>query len=251
VIPAGVRDELARLDFHEAVFGRRRLYVAEEFAAHAQAINAQINGLVTPDCCSDVQASGNRRSALLLRIAGLPPLFVRRSRRGGLMRFLARDLYAGWAPRPLRELIVSATARRRGLPVADAIGAIVETAGPGLYRGWFLSRALDGVTLWNLLLGREHQLRAPALTQARASIDRMHDGGLYHADLNLHNLLVCAGGHPPRVVVLDLDKARLYPDALTPALRRANFHRLARSALRLSHSGAALSPAERVILGLF
>ncbi len=114
--------------------------------------------------------------------------------------------------------MVTAAARQRDLPVVEAMGAMVETAGPCLYRGWFLTRALDGVTLWNLLLSGERD-RAEAIAQARTSVDRLHDGGLYRADLNFHNLFVCGDERPPRVVALDLDKARLYPDAL--ACRRA------------------------------
>jgi 3-deoxy-D-manno-octulosonic acid kinase len=242
---ATVRGELARLAFREAVFGRRRLYLAGEIAGQADAIN----GHLTAAPCAGEQAAGNRRSAFALTIADLPLMFARRYRRGGLMRFVVSELYAGLVPRPLHELMVTAAARQRGLPVVEAMGAMVETAGPCLYRGWFLTRALDGVTLWNLLLSGERD-RAEAIAQARASVDRLHDGGLYHADLNFHNLFVCGDERPPRVVALDLDKARLYPDALAPALRRANFRRLARSARRLAEAGAVLSAGERTALGL-
>ena len=241
-----MRGELARLAFHEAVFGRRRLYLADAIAGQAEAINRHLT--LAPR--AGEQAAGNRRSAVALTIADLPPMFARRYRRGGLMRFVVAELYTGLVPRPLHELMVTAAARQRGLPVVEAMGAMVETAGPCLYRGWFLTRALDGVTLWNLLLSGERDLRPEALAQARASVDGLHEGGLYHADLNFHNLFVCGRQRPLRVVALDLDKARLYPDALAPALRRANFRRLARSASRLAQAGALLSVEERTMLGL-
>lgn len=117
--------------------------------------------------------------------------------------------------------------------------------------GWFLTRALEGATLWNLLLsGGEPDTRRRALEQARVSIDRLHEGGLYHADLNFHNLFVSTGAAPLQVVVLDLDKARLYPAPLSSARRRRNFRRLARSALKLIKAGVILTPAESAILGV-
>jgi Lipopolysaccharide kinase (Kdo/WaaP) family len=245
---AALRGELAKMAFHEAVFGRRRLYLAEAIATHAELINRT---LTSTRFGGGEPAAGNRRSAVALNIAGLPPMFARRYRRGGLMRFLVSELYAGLVPRPLHELMVTAAARQRGLPVVEPMGAMVETAGPCLYRGWFLTRALDGATLWTVLLsGGEQHLRREALAQARAGVDCLHEGGLYHADLNFHNLFVCMGERPARIVALDLDKARLYPAALPPALRRANFSRLARSARRLAEAGAVLTAEERRTLGL-
>jgi hypothetical protein len=244
---ATVRGELAKLSFHEQVFGPRRLYLASAIAGQAQTIE---------QCLTSAHAggelpAGNRRSAVPLRVAGLAPMFVRRYRRGGLMRFLVSELYAGAVPRPLQELLVTAAARRRGLPVVEPMGAMVERAAPLVYRGWFLTRALGGATLWNLLLGgAEPDLRHEALKQARFSIDRLHEGGLYHADLNFHNLFVCLGEAAVRVVILDLDKARLYRSALPARRRRANFNRLARSARRLAEAGAILTADERTGLGM-
>jgi 3-deoxy-D-manno-octulosonic acid kinase len=237
--------ELTELGFRVADFGRRRFYLAPEIADHAAAIDSfltSINRL--PQA-----ALGNRRSAYPMAIAGLPPMFVRRYLRGGMMRHLSSELYLGQAPRPLHELAVTAAARKRGLPIVEPMGAGVQWVAPGVYRGWFLTRALEGETLWQLLLERrDPETRRAALIESRASIDRLHEGGLYHADLNFHNLFVCAGD--PRVVVLDLDKARLYPGALAARLSQANFRRLSRSARRLEQAGARLTSHERTTLGL-
>jgi len=240
-----LRAELESLGFAPTSIGRNTMYLHRSISNHAEAISRH------PLLTGRAKGTGNRRSAVRLDIAGLPPMFARRSRRGGLMRFVVSDLYAGVMPRPFNELMVTAGAHQQGLPVVEPMGASVEKAGPMLYRGWFLTRAMEGRTLWNLLLSSGAQrIRRSALEQARAAIDRMHDGGLYHADLNFHNLFLCEGEQPPRVIVLDLDRARLYPAALTASLRRANFRRLARSARRLARAGAALTPAECAILGL-
>ncbi|HKD67150.1 MAG TPA: lipopolysaccharide kinase InaA family protein [Candidatus Binataceae bacterium] len=243
---ATLRRELAELAFNEAGFGRRQIYLAIEIASHAELISQH---LTSAHGRGKELPAGNRRSAVGLTIAGLPPMFVRRYRRGGLMRFLVSELYAGTMPRPLHELMVTAAAHRRGLPVVEPLGAIVEAAAPCFYRGWFLTRALEGVTLWNLLLTGDRHIRRKALEEARAGIDRLHEGGLYHADLNFHNLFVCTG-EALSVIALDLDKARLYPDALPARMRVANFRRLERSARRLDAAGAVLTREERQILDL-
>jgi 3-deoxy-D-manno-octulosonic acid kinase len=239
-------NDLAELGFCEAVFGHRRLYLAPSVAMHAPAINCHLAAIGK----LPARGLGNRRGTVRVEIAALPPMFARRCRRGGMMRFLVSEAYTGLVPRPLRELVVTATARRRALPVVEPLGAGVEWLATGVYRGWFLTRALEGETLWQMLLRPAASVtRRQALEQARATIDRLHDGGVYHADLNFHNLFV-SRGTPPAVVALDLDKARLYPQPLPPALRRANFARLERSARKLMDAGAILAASERDILGI-
>jgi Lipopolysaccharide kinase (Kdo/WaaP) family len=240
-------DELAEMGFRETVSDRSRLYLAPGVAGQAHTIVSRLKSI---DLRREA-AAGNRRSAVSIAMPGLPPMFVRRCRRGGLMRFFVSGLYAGLAARPVRELAVAACAHRRGLPVAQPLGAMVEWVAPCVYRGWFLTRALEGMTLWQLMLsGCEPQVRRQALEQARASIDCIHDGGLYHADLNFHNLFVSLGAKPLRVVILDLDKARIFPDALPRALRQANFDRLKRSARKLIAAGARLTHEEVALLGI-
>lgn len=243
---ASLRSQLANLGFDEVVVGRRQLYLTHKLAEQAQSIDRHLTELYP----YKADGAGNRHSAVALTVGDLPPMFVRRSRRGGLMRLLSSELYAGFVPRQLHELVVNAIAHQRGLPVAEPLGAIIEALGPCFYRGWFLTRALAGVTLWNLLLsGSESDVRRRALEQARVSINRLHDGGLYHADLNLHNLFVCTGRTPFEVVVLDLDKARLYPAPLAQALQRRNFRRLNRSALKLIKAGGFFTPQEGALIG--
>jgi len=76
----------------------------------------------------------------------------------------------------------------------------------------------------------------------------MHDAGVMHADLNLHNLFVGNSGERMTVVILDLDKAQLFNGAVPPAHRRANFARLARSARKLDPDSRYLDKKSRAIL---
>ena len=78
----------------------------------------------------------------------------------------------------------------------------------------------------------------------------MHEKGLFHADLNLHNLLVTRARESFTLTIIDLDKARLFDAPLSSAMRRANAARLMRSARKLDPSGQFLDEAALSILNL-
>ncbi len=84
--------------------------------------------------------------------------------------------------------------------------------------------------------------------QARAPIDTVQAKRLLNADLNLHNLLVTQARDSFTVIVIDLDKARLFDAPLSAAMRRANAARLLRSARKLDPSGQFLDAAALSIL---
>jgi serine/threonine-protein kinase RIO1 len=129
------------------------------------------------------------------------------------------------------------------------MGAMIEWIGPALYRGFFLTRAVRGMTLWEFLKTDDDPLvRSHVLGQARAAIDTMQNKGLFHADLNLHNLLVTQTRESFTVIIIDLDKARLFDAPLSAAMRRANAARLMRSARKLDPSGQFLDAAALAIL---
>lgn len=215
-------------------FGRKQLYIRGELAPFAEAIIARLGDWHS----RPGPGLGNRRSGFRLSLAGGPELFARHSRRGGLMRLLLSDLFVGFDPRPLRELQVASEAYRRGLPVAEPAGAMVEWLAPAVYRGFFLTRAMSGMSLWEQIRTDDDPVvRRHVLEQTRRAIETMHRGGLFHADLNLHNLLVTKNGESFAVIILDLDKARLFNRPLGTALRRRNAARLLRSVRKLDPHG--------------
>lgn len=225
--------------------GRRELVIHRDIAAHAAQIMQRLGQLAT----SSQAGAGNRQSAFPLRLDEGEELFARRCRRGGLIASLLSDVYVGLDPRPLTELSVSVEAMRRGIPVAEPMGAMVEWVGPALYRGFFLTRAVRGMTLWEFVkTDDDPTVRTHVLEQARASIATMHERGLFHADLNLHNLIVTRAGESFAVMIIDLDKARLFDSPVSQAMRRANIARLMRSARKLDPSGKYLDATALSIL---
>jgi hypothetical protein len=226
---------------------RRELVIHRDIASQAAQVMQKLGELT-----SAVEAgAGNRQSAYRLDLGDGAELFARRGLRGGMIATILSDVYVGITPRPLTELAVTVEAVRRGIPVAEPMGAMIEWLSPVLYRGFFLTRAVRGMTLWEFLkTDDDPTVRTHVLGQARSAIDTMHDKGLFHADLNLHNLLVTQARDSFSVVVIDLDKSRLFDAPLSAAMRRANATRLLRSARKLDPSGKFLDAAALSILSL-
>jgi len=232
-------------DFRTFNFGRRVLVLYRDIARFADAIVSHLSEFAR----ASTTGTGNRAGAFRLNVGDAPELFARRAKRGGLIRYLLTDLYFGFDPRPLRELAVTVEARRRGIAVADPMGAMVERAGFGAYRGFFLTRAIAGLTLWEFLQTDDDPIvRELVLRQVREAIDAMHERGLFHADLNLNNVMVENASESFAVKLLDLDKARLERGALSMTRRQANYARLLRSARRLDPHGRHIDAAALKIL---
>lgn len=229
-------------DFPTFGLGRRLLYLRRDFGPKAPIIFAGLGQLER----SDRQGKGNRQSGFTLKLGGGPDLFIRHAHRGGMIRHLLKDIHLGLHPRPVRELAVAVEAQRRGIPVAEPVGAVVEWIAPIAYRGAFLTRAMSGLTLWELIRTDEDAyVRAHVLEEARRAIDTMHQLGLFHADLNLHNLFITQSRESFVVAILDLDKSKLFRAAVPAGLRRRNFNRLFRSARKLDPDGRFLDARDR------
>jgi hypothetical protein len=226
---------------------RRELVLHRELVPQAAQIVQKLGALTsTPEA-----GAGNRQSGFRIKLEDGYELFARRSRRGGLIGSILSDVYLGVTPRPLTELAVTVEARRRDIPVVEPMGAMVEWLGPALYRGFFLTRAVRGMTLWEFVkTDDDPTVRIHVLEQARRAIDTMHAKGLFHADLNLHNLLVTQARESFTVIIIDLDKSRLFDTPVPAAVRRANAARLLRSARKLDPSGQFLDATALSILSL-
>ncbi|HLK86624.1 MAG TPA: lipopolysaccharide kinase InaA family protein [Candidatus Binataceae bacterium] len=225
--------------------GPYQLCLNAETAPHAGAIAVALRELGA----AASGGAGNRAGGFRVALPAGPQLFVRRARRGGAMRLLLDDLYLGLRPRPFAELAVAAEAMRRGVPLAEPMGAAVRWAAPALYRGFFISRALSGMTLWEFVRTDDDPgVRGHVLERAREAIEQMLQAGLYHPDLNLHNLFVTRRGESFSVIILDLDKARLGDQPLGERARRQVAARLARSAHKLDPRGRFIDAAAMSIL---
>jgi len=75
------------------------------------------------------------------------------------------------------------------------------------------------------------------------SIAALHRQGVYHADLNLKNILIRAEGTDVAAYVIDFDKSKVFLDKLPAPLARKNLDRLERSVRKLDPERKFL-PAE-------
>jgi len=179
-------------------------------------------------------ASG-RGSAYRAQLRGGVRAVVRPYRRGGWLARVVRETYLGWRPRPLRELIATVEARRRGVAAVEVLAARVE--GGLAYRGALVTAEVaDAMPLIDALRGATDAGARAALARSAGSVvAAMHAAGVVHPDLNLTNLLARAGAV---VAVVDLDRAGLVTPPLGAPARRRSLRRLRRSLRKLDPEGA-------------
>jgi hypothetical protein len=175
-------------------------------------------------------------------------IVIRQYRRGGKIQRFVSSLYWG-ASRPLRELWVGFQAQARGVATADIIAAChLEVFGP-LHRGYLVSREIHaGQDVAGYLENLPHPLPRERLVQKRKAIENlgtlvrtMHDAGIWHADLNLKNLLLEGGdAEAMRCYVIDFDKSKVY-GSLSERKRINNLLRLNRSAEKFKAKGLPIT----------
>jgi len=184
-------------------------------------------------------ASG-RGGAYRAELPGGVRAVVRPYRRGGWLARVVHDTYLGRRPRPLRELVATVEARRRGVAAVEVLAARVE--GGFAYRGTLVTAEVaDAVPLIDALRGSAEPGGRAALARSAGSVvAAMHAAGVAHPDLNLTNLLARAGAV---VAVVDLDRAALVAPPLGGPARRRNLRRLRRSLRKLDRDGALGDPA--------
>lgn len=160
---------------------------------------------------------------------------LRHYRRGGLVGRVNQDRYL-WrgeeATRSFREFRLLAQLRASGLAVPAPIAAGYDRHG-AFYRADLLTALIPQARTLAELLGEA--LPPPELwRKIGATLARFHRAGVYHADLNAHNVMI---DRQPRVWLIDFDRGELRaPDE---DWMRANLARLLRSLRKLGATHAS------------
>ncbi|MEP3348929.1 MAG: 3-deoxy-D-manno-octulosonic acid kinase [Marinomonas sp.] len=150
---------------------------------------------------------------------------IRRYRRGGLIaKFNKRGfLFTGQQnTRPWLELSLLEHMRNLDLPVPKPVGGIY-TLKKGFYQAELLTETIDHAEdLFDLIKSdKKDQI---AWQEVGKVIKRFHTSGIYHSDLNCHNIMIDKQG---KVWVIDFDKCeQRAPD---PSWMQSNIDRLKRS----------------------
>jgi 3-deoxy-D-manno-octulosonic acid kinase len=164
-------------------------------------------------------AEGGRSAAWFLQIRDVRGV-LRHYRRGGWAAKLLRSGYV-WTglskTRAFEEFELLGLMYRAGLPVPQPIAARVQKRGL-LYEAALLTvRIPDAQPL--------ARVTDPELwAQAGREIARMHAFGVWHADLNVYNIMVDVDN---RIWLIDFDRSRYSP--VNDGLRAENLSRLLRS----------------------
>ncbi|GAP65909.1 3-deoxy-D-manno-octulosonic acid kinase [Mizugakiibacter sediminis] len=153
---------------------------------------------------------------------------LRHYHRGGMVARVLGDRYL-WtgmeSTRSFAEFRLLAALRGRGLPVPAPVAARYRRRGVH-YTADLLTRRIEASqTLAQHL--REGRADARLLQRVGALIARFHAAGIYHADLNAHNVLIAADG----LYLIDFDRGELRAPAR--GWQRANLARLRRSLMKV------------------
>jgi len=123
--------------------------------------------------------------------------------RGGWMAKLTHDqfLFTGVAyTRPFRELSLLADMRQLGLPVPQAKAARIIQSGI-FYRADLLMEKIEASDLVAIL--SKKNLSDDLWRKLGEVIAKFHLNGIYHADLNAHNILI---GSSDKIWLIDFDR---------------------------------------------
>jgi 3-deoxy-D-manno-octulosonic acid kinase len=165
---------------------------------------------------------------------------LRHYRRGGMVAALMRDRYL-WrganATRGFAEFRLLAEIVRLGLPGPAPVAARYRRHGPFYQADLVTLRIADAQTLAECLAAG--RLDAELAREVGALVARFHRAGIWHADLNAHNVLVTGTG----LYLIDFDRGRLRAPA--EGWRLANLRRLHRSLVKLSGPGHDIGVFER------
>jgi len=231
--------------FGEIRAGNVRVWVREGFA-----FLFDQTGTMKGDrpACPVPQDTEYRGRAEMIRVSlgssGPPCGLVRHYRRGGLFQHLLRDWYLGEA-RFRREVSVTEHARLKGVPTVEVLALRTERVVPGVYRADLMTREIEKALDLDAFLKRARKQGRPGFEKEMAFslplvagvVRKMHDTGLFHADLNLKNLLLRGDASTRECFVIDLDKARFLPAPLDRRRRLKNLLRLYRSLEKLGFAG--------------
>lgn len=152
-------------------------------------------------------------------------LLLRHYYRGGFIARFNRDCFLRKPvaqSRAMQEFSLLQKLQALSLPVPVPVAASMKKAGPGVYRADIIVRTIpDSSDVFHLL--RQQQLSPQQWYLIGQSIARMHAAGVYHSDLNCHNLLL---DNDDRAWIVDFDKCEF---RVAGEWQQQNLQRLLRS----------------------
>ncbi|KGI77589.1 3-deoxy-D-manno-octulosonic acid kinase [Oleiagrimonas soli] len=177
---------------------------------------------------SRLRARGGGRASACFIDTPIGPCVLRHFHRGGMVASLLGDRYL-WngreRTRSFAEFRLLARMHALGLPVPEPVAARYRRYGM-YYTADLLTRQIEGADTLATCLA-EGRLDAALAERTGRLIARFHRHGVWHADLNAHNVLAT----PEALYLIDFDRG----DMRRPAVgwQHANLQRLRRSLIKL------------------
>lgn len=169
--------------------------------------------------------TGNGRGKVWFIDSQFGSFVLRKYRRGGLISKFNKSafLFSGQEnTRPWQELTLLETMRELQLPVPKPIGGRYQIK-HGMYQAELLTETIkDAKDLFDII--KSEQKDHIPWQEIGKVIKRFHDNGIYHSDLNCHNIMI---DQQNTIWVIDFDKCE--QRSLNNTWMQANIDRLKRS----------------------
>ncbi|RDS86535.1 3-deoxy-D-manno-octulosonic acid kinase [Dyella psychrodurans] len=167
---------------------------------------------------------------------------LRHYRRGGMVAALMGDRYL-WTgadhTRCFAEFRLLQAVARLMLPAPQVVAARYQRNGIH-YRADLITRRIVGTQTLAQCIPAQ-RLDAELAQEVGALVARFHRAGVWHADLNAHNVLVAAD----MLYLIDFDRGRLRPPA--QGWRMANLQRLRRSLFKVGAAAEGEAAFDKAI----
>lgn len=168
-------------------------------------------------------------------------VFVRHATRGGLIGALLGGNYVG-VDRPLRELRAVAAARSAGVSVPEPLAVLITRAGGPFRRFTVVAREVENAQdLLTVASEPSVSGKRDLLNRVADEMRRLHESGVYHADLTMKNILKSGEA----IYIIDLDKAMLTTKR-DERLDMMNLSRLNRSIVKLLGTKGFVSRTDKL-----
>jgi len=180
-------------------------------------------------------------------------MLVKHCLRGGLIRFLTRDIFWG-SNRSFKEMIINTKILQKDIKTTEIIAAANYRVFGPLYRTYLFSKeipeCIDLITYLNGLKQKPSEQRfkeKKCLFQSIArAVVKMHSEGIYHSDLHLKNILIRQRDDDiPEIYIIDFDKADI-KERLRPREKVKNLLRFNRSIEKYKLKGGTITRADQM-----
>ena len=193
-------------------------------AATLQAPSLQLFDPVSPELQAKPVTQGGRNAAWFVSVEGEPAV-LRHYKRGGLIAKWVKDSYfwlGAERTRSWSEFMVLLHLYNAGVQVPKPIAAWQQ-------RQFWRYKAAILIARIPRALPIAHQLEKTSAKAVAFAVKQMHDAGVWHADLNVFNILQ---GEQGRIYLIDFDRARRL-NVVDSKHRQNNVLRLRRSLIKV------------------